>query len=188
MTSPPIPPKGPREYRIPEGDDRQRLTCPECDFIHYENPKVIVGTLALNYQQDMPYILLCKRAIDPRYGYWTLPAGFMELSESTQQGAAREAYEEAGVHLEMGRLFCFYEIPHISQIHIYYLAEAKTQNVAPGIESLDAAYFPLTDLPIRDLAFPTVHWALQDLRTFLAAPHSALPYYTPDNKDRRLTI
>lgn len=186
MTSPPAPDKGPREYRIPEGDDRKRLTCPDCDFIHYENPKVIVGALALHYQQDMPYILLCKRAIEPRYGYWTLPAGFMELSESTQQGAAREAYEEAGVHLKMGHLFCLYEIPHISQIHMYYLAEAATQDVAPGIESLEAAYFPLTDLPTQDLAFPTIHWAIRDLQAYLRHPDTILPYYTPKNKENRL--
>ncbi len=138
--------------KIPAGDDHERDVCEACGVIHYQNPKVIVGTLP--YFQDK--VLLCKRAIEPRYGYWTLPAGFLELGESTWQGAQRETREEAGASVEEGQLYGVFDLPYISQIYMFYLAEVVDGSYRAGTESLEVAWFEEQDIPWDDLAFTVV--------------------------------
>ena len=158
------PDTGPREPRfsrqIPEGDDRPRLVCGDCGFIRYENPKIVVGSVAT--WEDR--ILLCRRAIDPRKGYWTLPAGYLELEESASEGALREAWEEARAKLELDQLLAVYSIPRISQIQLIYRARLVSPDVSPGPESLETGLFQWDEIPWDDIAFPSVHWALGDHR------------------------
>jgi len=148
--------KGPRIRTVPAGDNRQRLVCPDCDFVAYENPKVVVGVVAT--WEDR--ILMCKRAIEPRMGYWTLPAGFMEMGESPQEGAAREAWEEARAQLEIIDLLAVYSLRHVSQLQLFYRAHLTSPNVSAGPESQEVGLFELDALPATDLAFPSVHWAI----------------------------
>ena len=151
------PKSGPRVRKIPDGDDRPRLVCPECDFILYENPKIVVGSVCFHHDE----LLLCRRAIEPRTGYWTMPAGYLELGETTYQGAEREAYEEAGVTLDIGPLLAIYNLPHINQVQIFYKSALKDKTIDPGPESLEAGFFKWKDIPWEDLAFPTVRLALE---------------------------
>jgi ADP-ribose pyrophosphatase YjhB (NUDIX family) len=133
------------------------LHCPDCGYVAYENPKVVAGVVAsLNGR-----LLLCRRAIPPRVGRWTLPAGFLELGESPEEGAAREAWEEARARLEIEGLLAVYSVRHISQIQLLYRARLTHPEVAPGPESQEVALFEYPDLPWDDLAFPTVTWALR---------------------------
>lgn len=164
------------ETRIPEGDNRDRQVCVDCGFIHYENPRVVVGTLCRYGEQ----ILLCRRAIDPRKGFWTLPAGFLEMSETTRQGAERETLEEAGVHVQAEQLLSVYDLPHIGQIHLFYLGTLDSQKAEPGEESLEAEFFHWEDLPWDDLAFPTIRWALRDYRRLGDFSRPFAPYNTPE--------
>lgn len=150
-------PAGPVTVRIPDGDDRPRRVCDDCGFVHYENPKVIVGAVCT--WQDR--YLLVRRAIEPRIGYWTMPAGYMELGETTDVGAAREVWEEARARVTIGPLLALYNLPRISQVHMIYRAEMLSGDHAPGQESLETALFAWEDIPWSDLAYPTVHWALQ---------------------------
>ena len=145
---------------IPDGDDRPRLVCGDCGFVQYENPKVVVGSVAV--WQDR--ILLCRRAIDPRQGFWTLPAGYLELGESAAEGALREAWEEARARLTLDQLLAVYSIRRLSQIQLIYRARLDTREVAPGPESLETRLFLWEEVPWDDLAFPSVHWALRDFR------------------------
>ncbi|TWB22744.1 ADP-ribose pyrophosphatase YjhB (NUDIX family) [Nitrospirillum amazonense] len=156
--SDPVPTFGPRVVTVPPGEDRERLVCPDCGYIAYDNPKIVVGSVAL--WQDR--ILLCRRAIPPRIGYWTLPAGYMELAETTQDGAAREAWEEAGARLAIGPLLAVYNIPRISQVQLIYLARLTSPEIAAGPESQAVALFAWDDIPWTDLAFPSVDWALRE--------------------------
>lgn len=148
------------ESRVPEGDDRARLVCRDCGFIHYENPKVVVGSVACWDDR----ILLCRRAIEPRRGFWTLPAGYLEQHEEAAEGAKREAWEEARAELEIDQLLGVYSIPRISQIQLIYRAVLVTPVVSPGPETLELDLFPWQSIPWDDLAFPSVHWALHDHR------------------------
>lgn len=148
------------ERRVPEGDDRPRLVCRECGFIRYENPMVVVGAVATWDER----ILLCRRAINPRKGFWTLPAGFLELHESAAQGATREAWEEARARLEIDQLLAVYSIPRISQIQLIFRARLVSPEVAPGPETAEARLFAWLDIPWDEIAFPSVHWALQHHR------------------------
>lgn len=148
---------GPREYRIPENDDRERLVCPECDFICYENPKIVVG--AVCSWEDK--ILLCKRAIEPRIGFWTLPAGYMELNETPDQGAARESWEEARAKIEIDALLGVFNVPQISQVQLIYRARLLSPDVSAGPESQEVGLYLWDDIPWDEIAFPTVHWALE---------------------------
>jgi len=143
--------------RIPEGDDRERLICDDCGWIHYENPKIIVGVVATWEEK----ILLCRRAIEPRHGFWTIPAGFMELCETAEQGAAREAREEACVELEIDCLLGIYSIPRAGQVHLIYRGQMVSPDYAAGLESLDVALFAWEDIPWDELAFLSNHWALR---------------------------
>jgi ADP-ribose pyrophosphatase YjhB (NUDIX family) len=141
---------------IPPGEDRERLVCLRCGFVEYENPKVVVGVVATWGDR----VLLCRRAIEPRRGAWTLPAGFLEQHESPEEGAIREAWEEARATLRIRDLLAVYTIKHISQVQLLYRAELLTAEVAPGPESLEVGLFTLDALP-ADIAFPSVRWALE---------------------------
>ena len=141
---------------IPDGDDRERLVCADCGFINYENPKVVVGSVATWGDR----ILMCRRAIPPRKGYWTLPAGYMELHESAAEGAIREAWEEACARIEIDALLAVYSIPRISQVQLMYRARLTTRDIEPGPESLEVALFEWDNIPRDEIAFPSVHWAL----------------------------
>lgn len=146
------------ELRVPDdGDTRERAVCPACGTIHYVNPLLVVGTVP--YLGDQ--VLLCKRAIEPRYGKWTLPAGFMELGETMAQGAARETAEEAGAEVEMGAFFSAMSIPRVGQVHVFYLARLLHERFDPGHESLEARLFTEGDLPWDELAFTTVRETLK---------------------------
>ena len=154
---------GPSVRQIPEGDDRERLVCLDCGFINYENPKVVVGSVCLWDDR----ILMCRRAINPRKGYWTLPAGFLEMSETPEQGARREAWEEALARIHIECLLAVYCITRISQVQLIYRARLISPNVSAGPESADVELFAWDDIPWNDIAFPWVRWALghhQELR------------------------
>lgn len=148
------------EKKVPEGDERERLVCKDCGFINYENPKIIVGSV-VTYEGQF---LLCKRAIAPRVGYWTIPAGFMELGENPEEGAAREAWEEARAEIVIDRLLAIYSVPHISQVHLMYRSELQSPDISAGPESQEVGLFSWDDIPWDDLAFPSVTWALNHFR------------------------
>lgn len=148
------------EQRIPQGDDRERAVCTRCGFIDYQNPKIVVGSVALWKTR----ILLCKRAIEPRKGYWTLPAGYLELNETAEQGALREAWEEARARLKLDRLLAVYSVPRISQVQLMYRAALLSDEVSAGPESEAVGLFEWDDIPWADIAFPTVGWALRQWR------------------------
>ena len=144
MSAPTTPPDRPRlpwdppehfEKRIPDGDNRERLICGRCEFIHYQNPKIVAGAVCT--WQDK--ILLAKRAIEPRKGFWTLPAGYMELGETTEQAAQREAQEEACATIEIDRLLAMYSVARIGQVQIMYRARLVSANIAAGVESEEVA-------------------------------------------------
>jgi ADP-ribose pyrophosphatase YjhB (NUDIX family) len=137
---------------IPEGDNRERFVCVSCETIHYQNPKIVAGCLLVWEEK----VLLCKRAIEPRYGYWTLPAGFMENGESTMEGAAREAVEEANAYSDNLRLFGIFNLPRISQVYIMFRGTLKDGICSVGEESLEVGLFRKDDIPWDDLAFPIV--------------------------------
>ncbi len=145
------------ELRIPEGDSHLRHVCPQCGEIHYQNPKVIVGCIAQWEQR----ILLCRRAIEPCYGLWTLPAGFMENGESTSQAALRETYEEACARVSIEGLFALINIPHISQVHLFYRARLLDTNFGAGEESLETQLFSEDEIPWHELAFSSVDQCLK---------------------------
>jgi len=142
--------------KIPDGDSLERDVCKDCGWVHYENPKIVVGSVVTFDDR----FLLCRRAISPRKGFWTLPAGFMEQQETTAQGAVREAHEEANTDIHIRDLLGIYDIPHISQVQIMYRAYLTEAVFSPGVESLEVALFEWADIPWDDLAFPTVYWAL----------------------------
>jgi ADP-ribose/FAD diphosphatase len=145
------------EARIPEGEDRMRRVCTACATVHYENPRMIVGCVVLHGAR----VLLCKRAIEPRRGYWTLPAGFLELGESAMAGAARETDEEAGADVRIVAPYAHFDVPHIGQAYILYRAVLREERFAPGPESLDVQLFPFDAIPWGDLAFPVVRHVLE---------------------------
>jgi ADP-ribose pyrophosphatase YjhB (NUDIX family) len=142
--------------KIPVDDSRERYVCEACGSIHYQNPRNVVGTIPVYGEQ----VLLCRRAITPRHGYWTLPAGFMELGESTSPGAARETLEEAGAIVEIGPLYSLLNVPHAEQVHLFYLATMTSPQFAAGEESLEVALFHEHEIPWDELAFPTVKQTL----------------------------
>jgi ADP-ribose pyrophosphatase YjhB (NUDIX family) len=157
--------RGPSILAIPEGDNRERMMCPDCGFINYENPKIVVGSVCLHGER----FLLCRRAINPRRGYWTLPAGFLELNESTQAGAQREALEEAQAQIIIDGLLAIYDIPRISQVQIIYRARLATPEFSAGPESLEVKLFAWDEIPWDELAFPSVRWALDHYRESMAS-------------------
>lgn len=161
--------QGPRVRAVPPGDDRERLLCPDCGYVAYQNPLIVVGSVVTWREsgEDEDRILMCRRAIEPRKGYWTLPAGFMEEHETTQAGAMREAWEEARAKIEIDALLAIYDIPRISQVQLIFRARLTSPDVSAGPESLEVALFHWDEIPWADLAFPTVHWALREHRARL---------------------
>jgi ADP-ribose pyrophosphatase YjhB (NUDIX family) len=149
--------RGPSFRGIPEGDNRERTICADCGYIVYDNPKIVVGSVAR--WNDL--ILLCRRSIEPRQGYWNLPAGYLELNESASAGAEREAWEEAQARIEIEGLLAIYDIPRISQIQLIFRAKLLDHAVLPGPESLEVGLFGWDEIPWSDLAFPSNRWALQ---------------------------
>lgn len=140
-------------YRLPDdGDTKQRAVCPACHTVHYENPLNVVGTIPMWGDK----VLLCKRNIEPRFGKWTLPAGFMELNETVSEGAARETLEEAGAQFEMGDFFSLVNIPRVGQVHLFYRAQLLSDQFAPGFETMEARLFDEADIPWDEIAFKTV--------------------------------
>lgn len=180
----------PVEIRVPDGDTRLRAVCTACAEIHYVNPKMVLGTIPAWADQ----VLLCRRAIEPRLGLWTLPAGFMEINESTAQGAMRETMEEAGARVELGPLFSVFDIPHVDQVHIFYLAKLKDLDFAAGPESLEVRLFREDEIPWDSIAFRTITATLKfyfhDRRQGVMSVHTGdirelqLPHEPPANVDR----
>jgi ADP-ribose pyrophosphatase YjhB (NUDIX family) len=150
----------PVELRIPEGDDRQRFVCAGCATIHYQNPRLIVGSLPVCGER----VLLCRRAIEPRKHFWTLPAGFMENGETTLAGAQRETWEEAQARLVEGSasLYRVFDLPHINQVYLFYRGELADGAYGVGPESLEVALFEERDIPWGELAFPVVMETLHE--------------------------
>lgn len=146
--------------RVPEGEDRERLVCGDCGFVAYENPKIVVGSVV----EEDGRILLCRRAIEPRRGFWTLPAGYMEMGETVEEGARREAWEEARARLTLDRILAVYSIARIGQVQVIFRAALAEPGFEPGPESLDVRLFAWEDLPWDEIAFPSVHWALHAWR------------------------
>lgn len=146
---------------VPPGDGRERATCVQCGAVHYQNPKLVVGCIPVWNDQ----LLLCRRAIEPRYGYWTLPAGFMENGESTAAGAARETMEEAGARVEQLEPFAIIDVPYVNQIHLYFRAQLVDLDFASGEESLETRLFAEGEIPWQEISFRTV---IETLRHFYA--------------------
>ena len=150
------------KFEIPAGDNRPRHICGQCQRIFYQNPRCVCGTIPV-YQDQ---VLLCKRAIEPRYGYWTLPAGFMENGESSFDAAIRETFEEAAAKVRISSLYSLIDLPEINQVHFFFLAQLDAPEFASGTESLEVALFHQQDIPWADLAFKsveqTLHWYFAD--------------------------
>jgi len=160
----------PVSLRVPPGDNRPRHVCDACQTIHYQNPRIVTGTLPV--WEDR--VLLCRRAIEPRSGLWTLPAGFMENGETMEQAAERESREEANANLAIQQLYTIISLPHINQVYVMYLARLQDLDFAPGAESLEVALFEEAAIPWSDLAFRTIHYTLQRYFEDRAAGHFPL--------------
>ena len=160
--------------RVPPGDTLPRWVCDQCGEIHYQNPKLVIGTLP----EHEGRVLLCRRAIEPRYGYWTLPAGFMENDETTAQAAARETLEEAGAPVELAELFTLISVPRVNQVHLYYRARLRGLEFNPGEETLEVALFDEAAIPWQDIAFRTVGYTLK--RWFEDRARGSFGFHTAD--------
>ncbi|EAR62935.1 NUDIX hydrolase [Neptuniibacter caesariensis] len=156
---------GPLDLTIPAGDNLPRHVCSQCGMIHYQNPKIVTGCLPVFEDK----VLLCKRAIEPRKGYWTLPAGFMENGESTEEGALRETFEEANAKVEISHLYTQTSIVHVNQVQLIYLATMPVAEYSASAESLEVRLFSEKDIPWEELAFTTIR--------------NALTYYFADRKE-----
>jgi ADP-ribose pyrophosphatase YjhB (NUDIX family) len=158
------------QQRIPDdGDTKPRAVCPACGTIHYENPLNVVGTIPVIQHEGQLKVLLCQRNIEPRKGLWTLPAGFMEMNETTAQGALRETHEEAGAQIEMGPLFSLINVERVGQVHFFYRAQLLSDTFDPGIETMQARLFAQAEIPWEALAFRTVR---ETLERFYADHHA----------------
>ena len=144
-------------YRVPADDNRERAVCTACSEIHYENPINVVGPVPVWGEQ----VLLCRRNIEPRYGFWTLPAGFLEMGESTAAGAERETVEEAGARIELQELFTVLNVVRAGQLHLFYRARMLDTTLAPGPETIEARLFREDEVPWDELAFRTVRLTLE---------------------------
>jgi ADP-ribose pyrophosphatase YjhB (NUDIX family) len=145
------------DLRIPAGDNRPRFICSSCNTIHYQNPKIVTGCIP----QWEDRVLLCKRAIEPRFGLWTLPAGFLENGETTHQGAARETLEEANARVSIEGLFSLFNLPHIDQVYMIFRGRLLDLEFGAGEESLEVALFPESQIPWDRIAFPVIQQTLQ---------------------------
>jgi ADP-ribose pyrophosphatase YjhB (NUDIX family) len=146
------------DYRVPDGDSLPRFVCPDCATIHYQNPKVVVGCLP----EWEDRVLLCRRAIEPRYGLWTLPAGFLENGETLVGGALRETMEEANARVEIGGLYAVISLPHISQVYMMFRARLLDLGFGPGTESLEVKLFAEAEIPWETIAFRTITRTLRN--------------------------
>ena len=146
------------ELSLPQDDHRERHVCTVCGTIHYENPKIIAGAIP---EWTDGRILLCRRAIEPRSGFWTLPAGFMENGETTSQAAARETLEEANARIEVLGLYAMYNLPYINQVQLLFRAKLLDLNFSPGVESLEVALFGENEIPWDTLAFRPIRYTLE---------------------------
>ncbi len=160
---------------VPPGDNMARTVCRQCGFVAYDNPKVVVGSVV----RSAGGILLCRRAINPRRGFWTIPAGYMELNETPQAGAVREAREEACAEIEISGLLAVYAVPHLSQVQLIWRA-TLAGGFEAGPESLEVGLFRPDEIPWNDLAFPSVHWALTHDRAAEAGEPG--PFANPDGE------
>jgi ADP-ribose pyrophosphatase YjhB (NUDIX family) len=159
----------PLSLLIPPDDNRERYVCAQCGAIHYQNPKMVIGSIPVWHTEGAaPKVLLCLRAIEPRRGYWTLPAGFMENGETTADAALRETVEEAGARIELHGLFSLLNVPHVHQVHMFYVASLLDLNFEAGIESLEVKLFSEAEIPWDDIAFLTTAQTLKFLFADLA--------------------
>ena len=164
--------------RIPDDDTRERSVCEDCGYIAYENPKVIVGSVVVHDRQ----VLLCRRAIEPRRGYWTLPAGYLELQETVEAGAQREAMEEAAARITLDGILAVFSISRIGQVQVIFRARFDGDpTFSAGVESLDVRLFDWASIPWDELAFPSVHWSLQAWRALGDGPLGAPAGNPPDD-------
>ena len=148
---------------VPAGDNRERYVCVDCGDIHYQNPNVVVGTIPVHIDDNgVPSILLCLRSIEPRHGYWTLPAGFLENGETSTTGALRETEEESCAAIENLQLFRVFNVAQVNQIHMFFNADLPKAEFSPTPESSEVKLFGFDQIPWEELAFPTVHKALKD--------------------------
>ncbi len=159
---------------IPADDNRLRHVCAHCGTIHYQNPKMVVGSIP--FWREDERVLLCRRAIEPRYGYWTLPAGFMENSETTEEAAARETLEEAGARIDLQGLFSLMNVPHVHQVHLFYRAALLDLDFAAGVESLEVRLFREDEIPWEAIAFTTVSQTLRLFFDDLKAHRGGQPF------------
>jgi ADP-ribose pyrophosphatase YjhB (NUDIX family) len=167
--------------QIPEGDNRERMVCADCGHVAYENPKVVVGAVVVFDDQ----VLMCRRAIEPRRGFWTLPAGYMELGETLEEGAAREALEEAEAVIAIEGILGVFSIARIGQVQVIFRAHFADQGkpvFAPGEESLEVRLFAPNEIPWDEIAFPSVHWALNAWRDSAASPLGKPAGNPPDDR------
>lgn len=169
-------------FTVPPADNRPRYVCPGCNAIHYQNPRIVTGTVCTWDDR----ILLCKRAIEPRYGYWTLPAGFMEIGETVAAGAIRETTEEAGAKIELQGLYSMIDVIHAEQVHVFYRARMLVPELDPGPESLEARLFDEEAIPWGELAFRTVistlRWFVADRKLGSFELHTDSIVYQPKEK------
>lgn len=173
----PSGPQGPIHRTVPDGDNRERLVCRTCGFIKYENPLIVAGSVVVENRR----VLLCRRAIAPRRGYWTIPAGYLELNEMVEGGAQREAREEALAEITIDGLLAVYTIPRISQVQLIYAAHLAQPGFGVGEESLEVRFFGWDEIPRDEIAFPSVHWALDHCRS-LGGSVPAQPFTNPGGK------
>ncbi|MGD1933402.1 MAG: NUDIX hydrolase [Candidatus Phaeomarinobacter sp.] len=176
--------------RVPDGDTHARHVCDDCGYIHYVNPKIVVGSVVTWREPDggvddgeVRY-LMCRRAIEPRKGFWTLPAGYLENGETTQDGARREALEEACADIRIDALLAVYSLAHISQVQLMYTATLLSPDIAVGEESLEVGLFRKEDIPWDELAFPSVRWALTQYQEVAQTPVFA-PFTNPVETDSK---
>lgn len=165
--------------RVPPGDDKPRHVCDNCGTIHYKNPLMVIGSIP----EWEDKVLLCRRAIEPRLGYWTLPAGFMELGETTAAAAMRETLEEANARIELAGLYTMLSVPHTNQVHIFYRARLLDLDFGPGTESLEVALFREDEIPWEEIAFRTITTTLRyffaDRRDGQFRVHAGDIHFTP---------
>lgn len=159
---------------VPDGDTHDRPVCEHCGFVNYQNPKIVTGSVVRHEGR----ILMCRRAIEPRRGFWTIPAGYMEMHETPEDGARREAQEEACADLELSSLLAVYTVPRLSQVQLIYRATLRNDRFAAGEESLEVALYDFDEIPWDDIAFPTVHWALRHDRLVEAGKETG-PFTNP---------
>lgn len=167
--------------QIPEGDDRERFVCSSCQLVHYTNPRVIVGCVP-HYEGK---VLLCKRAIEPRKNYWTLPAGFMENGETTLQGAARETWEEARARVSNLELYRVFDVPSISQVYMFYRCDLDEGSFGVGLESLETDLYLEKDIPWDNIAFPVIRHTLKSFFADADRGHFPVQVSSIEYKRRR---